>query len=317
MSAVQTATFRRSWPTFAVAAAIYTGFGLLTLYYRIVPWWLLLPAAAYIVAWHGSLQHEIVHGHPSAVRWLNRALVFPSLWLWLPFEVYRDSHLHHHRDQDLTDPLCDPESYYVTAATWRRLPSWRRNLRWVYNTLAGRMVLGPLFVTANLWWQELRRLAAGDGSHLKAWGLHLASVAMVLWWVLSVCGIPLWAYLVWFAYPGISLSLVRSFLEHRAAADWHRRTVAVEAHPFWALLFLNNNLHILHHAEPGLPWYRLSSRWAECRTELLASNGGYHYRGYGEVIARYLLWPKEPPYYPVTESVERNCTPRLVGDTLS
>jgi len=23
----------------------------------------------------------------------------------------------------------------------------------------------------------------------------------------------------------------------------------VEAHPFWALLFLNNNLHIAHHAE--------------------------------------------------------------------
>lgn len=289
-----------AWPTFAVAAAIYTLFGLLTGYYHALPWWLVLPAAAYVIAWHGSLQHEVVHGHPSRWRWLNRALVLPSLWLWLPFDLYRASHLRHHRDRDLTDPLCDPESYYLTATAWQTLPPWQRNLRWIFNTLAGRLLLGPLFVSGGLLRREARRLLQGDTSHLAAWGLHLVGIAVVLGWVIGVCGIPFWAYLALFVYPGISLSLLRSFLEHQAAPDWQRRTVAIEAHPLWALLFLNNNLHVLHHAEPGLPWYRLAARWHERRSELLAANGGYRYRGYGEVIARYLLWPKEPPYYPAT-----------------
>lgn len=287
-----------AWPTLAVAVTIYGAFLLLTGYYHALPWWLVLPLAAYVVAWQGSLQHEVVHGHPTPWRGLNRALVFPSLWLWLPFGLYRELHLRHHRDETLTDPLCDPESYYLPAAVWHRLPAWRRALRWVYNTLAGRLLLGPLFAVAQLLRDESRWLAIGDLGHLPAWGVHLLGVALVLGWVIGVCGIPLVEYLALFVYPGISLSLLRSFLEHQAAADWRRRTVIVEADPLTSLLFLNNNLHVLHHAEPWQPWYRLPARWRERRDELLAANGGYYFRGYGEVIARYLLWPKEPPYYP-------------------
>ncbi len=302
MLAALCAAIRDNWPTFLVAAAIYGLFGVLTACYHSLPWWLLLPLAAYVVAWHGSLQHEVVHGHPTPWHRLNQALVFPSLWLWLPFGHYRDTHLQHHRDPDLTDPMCDPESYYVTAATWRASSPWRRKLRWIYNTLAGRMLLGPLCASAGLWRREARRLAAGNTRHLTAWGSHAVGVALVLWWVIGVCGIPLWAYLILFAYPGTSLSLVRSFLEHQADLDWQQRTVAIEAHPLWALLFLNNNLHVLHHAEPGLPWHALEARWRARRTELLTINGGYRYRGYGEVIARYLLWPKEPPYHPLANA---------------
>ena len=66
-----------------------------------------------------------------------------------------------------------------------------------------------------------------------------------------------------------------------------------------SLLFLNNNLHALHHAEPGLAWYRLPARYRERREELLAKNGGYRYGGYGEIVLRYLLWPKENPRHPL------------------
>ncbi len=284
------------WPTLMVATVIYGLFGLLTWFHQALPWWLLLPLAAYVVAWHGSLQHEVVHGHPTPWPLFNRALVFPSLWLWLPFERYRELHQRHHRDEYLTDPLCDPESFYLIPDDWQRLSPGRRALRWVYNTLAGRLLLGPLVAVGRLLSDESRGLNRGD---LPIWGLHLLSVALVLGWVMGVCDLPLLAYLGLFVYPGIALSLVRSFLEHRAVPDREQRTVAVEAHPLWALLFLNNNLHVLHHAEPGLPWYRLPTRWRERRAELLAANGGYHYRGYGEVIARHLLWPKEPPWHPV------------------
>ena len=55
------------WPTLAVAVAIYAGYALLTLNYHNLPWWLVLPAGGLLLAWHGSLQHEAVHGQQRPV----------------------------------------------------------------------------------------------------------------------------------------------------------------------------------------------------------------------------------------------------------
>ena len=41
-----------------------------------------------------------------------------------------------------------------------------------------------------------------------------------------------------------------------------------ETHPLLSLLFLNNNLHPAHHAEPGLAWYRLPRAWAARRSAM-------------------------------------------------
>ena len=97
----------------------------------------------------------------------------------------------------------------------------------------------------------------------------------------------------------ISLSLIRSFAEHRAHPGVEQRTVIVESRGPLALLFLNNNLHALHHAEPGLAWYRLPSRFRARRGELLTANGGYRFSGYGEIFLRYFLWPKEHVRHPL------------------
>ena len=114
------------WPTLWVAIAIYAGYGVLTLNYHNLPWWLVLPAGGLLLAWHGSLQHEVVHGHPTRWRWLNHALVFPSLWLWMPLEVYADTHLRHHNDELITDPIDAPESYYLPKEQWQRAGPIRR-----------------------------------------------------------------------------------------------------------------------------------------------------------------------------------------------
>ena len=82
---------------------------------------------------------------------------------------------------------------------------------------------------------------------------------------------PLGQYLLLVAYPAISLSLVRSFCEHQAAADLGERTVIVEAAPVWSLLFLNNNLHVAHHTRPSLAWYRLPAYYRAERAALIAS----------------------------------------------
>jgi fatty acid desaturase len=253
--------------------AIYGGWGLITWFYDVLPWWLLLPAGASVVAWHGSLQHEAVHGQLSPLRPLNDAIAWPPLSLWLPFAIYRATHRAHHDFCILTEPWRDPESFYVDQATWRRLGRPGRALLWAHNTLLGRLLLGPFLVIGQFLWAEAQALADGDRRHLAVWLWHLPALALVLVWVMEVCGIPLWAYLALFVLPGTSLTLVRSFAEHKAAWTPLERSAVVEAGPVLSLLFLHNNLHYAHHKRPDLPWHALPAYYRHHRRQLIARFG--------------------------------------------
>ena len=123
------------------------------------------------------------------------------------------------------------------------------------------------------------------------WFRHGLAAALILVWIVGICHIPLPTYLGLAVYPSISLTLLRSFAEHRAAPDPQHRTVVVEAGPFWRLLFLNNNLHIAHHRHPNLPWYRLPAAWQAFRTEIEVPPALLVRGGYSEITARYLLAP--------------------------
>ena len=287
------------WPTVAVAAAIYSGYALLTLNYHNLPWWLVLPAGGLLLAWHGSLQHEVVHGHPTRWRWLNQALVFPSLWLWMPFNVYVESHLRHHHDELITDPLEDPESYYLSQQDWARTGPVCRGLLRFHNTAVGRLLIGPFVSLYRLLAAEIKAFWNGDRAHVRAWLLHLLGCVPVILWVSVVCQIPLLAYLLLFVYPGISFTLLRSFAEHRARPAFGERAAIVESGPLMSLLYLNNNLHYLHHQSPGTAWYRLPARWRAGRDAVLAANGDYHYSGYAEVIRRFAFTAREPVAWPI------------------
>jgi len=289
----------REAPTWFVAAAIYIGWGCLTWFHAGVPWWLELPLGAWLVAWHNSFQHEAVHGHPSRREWLNAALAWPPLGLWMPYALYRDSHLAHHRTPVLTDPLADPESYYVTRDRWAVMSRPLRALLIVNNTLAGRMIVGPLLVVARFWIAESRRLLAGDLRSAGVWLLQLALCAAMIPWVVFVCGIPLIEYVLLFAWPGLSLTLLRSFAEHRPAKEQQARSAIVEAGPLARLLFLNNNLHALHHARPRLPWYELPAAWRRDRATILESNSSFLFAGgYLGIAWRFALTAKDQPFHP-------------------
>ena len=136
----------RAGPTWVVAGLIYLGWGLLTWHYAALPWWLVLPLGGYLLAWHGSLQHEAVHGQLAPWRWLNDAIALPPLGLWLPFPIYRATHRAHHDFEILTEPWRDPESFYVDQAMWRGLRQPVRAVLWAHNTMLGRLLLGPALV---------------------------------------------------------------------------------------------------------------------------------------------------------------------------
>jgi fatty acid desaturase len=289
---------RPDLPTLFLALGVYAAFGLLTWFHHDLPWWLVAILGGYIVALHGSLQHEAVHGYPFRDHWLTEATVFPSLWLWLPFEYYRQAHLAHHHDERLTCPLTDPESNYVAPSTWATMGPVHQTVRRLLTTLAGRLVLGPFYAT----WTVVRRLAyalwEGNVAHLKLWIEHVPAVAVVLIWVIAVCHIPLWQYLLLYVYPAMSLTLLRSYAEHRAASDVKQRTATVRTNLIMGLLYAFNNYHILHHAEPATPWYRRPARYRLRQAELDAANGGYVIDGYSELIRRYLFRGKESAVHP-------------------
>jgi fatty acid desaturase len=295
------------WPTVALIAAVYATVVLLVWFHQALPWWIIMPVGGYAAALYTSLQHEVLHGHPTGNRRLNEALIFPTLTFWLPYGRYRDTHLRHHNDADLTDPRLDPESYYMLPEDWAALPGLKRSLYLFNQTLCGRMLIGPAVSIARFWPSEFRDMAAGDRRKRRDWGLFAISAALTIAF-LHAAGMPLWTYIVLIAYPGMSLSLVRSYCEHRAAAHHDHRTIIVEASPFWSLLFLNNNLHVAHHTTPALAWYRLPAYFRAERERLIARNDGYTMTGYGEIFRRYFLTAKEPVPYPDMSWLKKDVT---------
>jgi fatty acid desaturase len=129
-----------------------------------------------------------------------------------------------------------------------------------------------------------------------AWALHGLSLLPVLV-ALALFGIPIWLYGLAVVWPALALISIRTFAEHR----WHEtpdgRTIIVERSPL-AWLFLNNNLHIVHHRHPTAPWYALPRLYAERRDHWQALNGGYVYRNYWQLFRAHALRAKEPVAHP-------------------
>ncbi|MFT4182536.1 MAG: fatty acid desaturase, partial [Rhizobium sp.] len=199
---------RTEWPTLALIALCY-GLWLaagLWLYPR-------LPALALIVmgiavAFHSSLQHEVLHGHPTRSARLNEALVFPPIGLLYPFRSYKRTHLQHHLDERLTDPHDDPESYYIAFFDWLRLPRLLQLLLKANNTLLGRVLLGPPLNVVGFTRAEWKRVARGDAHTRDAWVRHILGLVPVILLVQFGFGVPIWLYALTAGYLGLALLAV-------------------------------------------------------------------------------------------------------------
>lgn len=252
------------------------------------------------VAQFSSLQHEVMHGHPFNSPALNEALVFPGLTLTVPYRRFRTLHLAHHHDPHLTDPYDDPESNYFDPAVWNKLSPLAQTVLRANNTLLGRVLIGPILGNALFLNGELALLRKGEPEVLRAWGLHLAGLAVLGAWLVTV-GMPIWAYLL-AAFIGHAILKIRTFAEHRAHELCRARTVIIEDRGPLSLLFLNNNLHVVHHMHPSVPWYRLPTLYADNRDHYLRRNDGYVYRSYGQLFARHFLRAKDPVPHPLLDS---------------
>lgn len=286
------------WPTLALTLACYAVWCIGTTWAAAL--WLPLGMVLTVLAGalHSSLTHEALHGHPFRSRVLNAAFVFPALSVAVPYMRFRDTHLAHHRDSRLTDPYDDPESNYLDPARWARLRRWQRRVLRLNNTLAGRMLIGPLLGTAAFIRDDIARARAGDRDVLRGWLWHIPALLPVLAWMAWLAAMPVWAWLVC-VYASLSILRIRTFLEHQAHEKPRARTVIIEDRGLLAFLFLNNNLHVVHHMHASVPWYRLPTLYRANRARYLGRNGGYRYASYAEVFRRHAFAAKDPVPHPL------------------
>lgn len=285
------------WVTFSLIAGCYGGWALALFWL-----WDTLPVVAFLiavftVALHSSLTHEVLHGHPFRSAFWNEMMVRLPLTLTVPYCRYRDLHLAHHRDANLTDPYDDPETNYLDPVVWARLTRWQRAILSFNNTLLGRILIGPAISNVLFIRGEFRLIAAGDRKVARAWMYHALGLAVLLP-IVVLAPMPLWAYVA-AAYMAQGVLRIRTFLEHQAHEKVRGRSVIIEDRGPLAFLFLNNNLHAVHHMHPGVPWYRLPALYRARRERFLTINQGYAYRSYGEVFRRYLFSAKDEVPHPL------------------
>ena len=249
---------------------------------------------------HSSLTHEILHGGPFRSDRAGTAMGIVQLGLAIPYLRFKRLHLAHHMDARLTDPYDDPETNYLDPAVWAALPRWRRAVLRFNNTLFGRMLIGPVVSQWDFMRGDLRRIRQGETQVLSDWLLHLPGMVLVLWLV-SLSAMPLWAYLV-ACYAALSILKIRTFLEHRAHERCSARTVIVEDRGLLAFLFLNNNLHVVHHMHPTVAWHRLPALYRSQKARYLSRNQSYVYRSYAQIFKEHLWRAKDPVPHPLWQA---------------
>lgn len=279
----QRLTARTEWPTWFLLIGVYGGwFGIMLASNRLGVWWSTLLLIPLVVLWL-SVQHELLHGHPTRWTTLNKILGYAPFAVWYPYTLYRDSHLLHHRDEDLTLPGIDPESRYLSAERWQGSSVFEQSLHWLNKTVLGRFIVGAPLALLALAREELQRLRSGDRQAWLMWLTHGALTVSMLLFIAHYSVVPVWHYLLLISVPALSIAMIRSYYEHRPHAQPEQRTVLNEAGWPWRWLFLNLNFHLVHHDLPGLPWYDLPRAYHARREQWVARSGGFLVQGYGQL----------------------------------
>lgn len=286
------------WPTLLLLVACTAAIVWLDFFSATLSLWFSVPALSVMLTLHSSLQHEALHGHPFASDLINELLVSVPFGLFVPYQRFRDSHLEHHIDQNLTDPHDDPECNYIEPKVWQQLSPSVQRLFNLNNTLAGRMAIGPIMSLYSFYRADLAAVLSGDKIVRNAYAAHAVALLPLLWLFASIGSLPLWAYFL-SAYCAMSLLRVRTFLEHRADQSVSGRTVIIEDTGFFAYLFLNNNYHLVHHMNPRVAWYQLPALYHSRREQFLALNNGYVYPHYRAVFTQYFFRCKDPVPHPL------------------
>jgi len=282
------------WRTLAVVIAVYGLTVLTVLRYDVLTPWLAVPMLAVLGAWHLSMQHEVLHGHPFKNQFLNDFIGGIPVTLWIPYLAFKKDH-HEHHLSDLTNPALDNESYYVTQEQWDKAGNIRRAAWTANRTILFRMFVWTIVSTITYVLSVLKRAVRGEKGDRLAVALHVVGLVFVVYLV-SLSSMPLWQFALGTLYGGRILNAIRPFPEHKYQSGVETRTAMIMAGRFMSLLMLNNNLHVAHHEEPWVPWYRYDGLMSRVKAVERAREAGILYEGgYAEVFRKFSFKPVDSP----------------------
>lgn len=285
------------WRTLIIAVLVYGGWLATVFLHKQMPWWATFALLTWFGAWHLSLQHELVHGHPFRNSKLNAALASLSLTMWVPFLSFKRDHISHH-NTTLTHPKLDTESYYSMPEQWQHSGRFLRSIYWANRTIAFRLTVWSVFSTVQYFFADAWRAIRNVDNARSAWALHIPGLIAITYIVNNLAGMSMVEYLVGGVFASHSLNMMRSFAEHKTLGDESTRTAMIDAGRVMSLLMLNNNLHIAHHDEPSAPWYKVPEVAERLKAFERAQKINALYKGgYGELLRRFTFKPYDQPVY--------------------
>jgi beta-carotene hydroxylase len=258
-----------AWPTLVMAVALpathwtVVGLGLA----RIVPLWACALALAPLSYAHYTLVHESIHGnlapgHPR-LRWLNSLVGWVgALGLGFNWPMMMRTHALHHAHTNTDD---DPD-IVVKGAFGQLL------LKWLKNQVV--LTLVPVFVFKYLAPTQYRRTA----TRLRGTEVLQASAVAVLVLLLLLLSVADGRTLDWLCLlfiptrvAALMLAIFFQWLPHHPFDRSERyHNTRISLWPGGTILTLQQNLHLVHHLWPSVPFYNYRRLYERLHPTLIA-----------------------------------------------
>lgn len=206
---------------------------------------------------HEAVHGNIVRGHPKW-RWVNKALGMAiAAILWMFFEPHKNSHMAHHRKCNTDE---DPDIYargsFGVVSFWRLPLATLNNL----NPLALYKVCQQYNVS-----DRYRR------NSFITYGFYAAVVAALFY-----AGFWYEFIMLWLVPYVVGYSIMLFFFtwvpHHDHLETGRYRNTRASLWPGGAFLTQAQNLHLIHHMMPAVPYYRYEATFKEIRPYLEQNN---------------------------------------------
>ncbi len=264
-----------AWPTILLALGLLGGF-VLSCWGALSGTWPFWAAAlantVFIYALYTPVHdasHSAIVPRIKGLRWVNTAIGMAcAAPLWMFFHEHRKAHFRHHARTNMDD---DPDLWAkgsFARVTLIQIP-------WLLVNYFNPVAL----------WRACNGLRLSPAERLSTMALFAVNVAIVGAIVAagySVELVVLWL-IPWFVGLHVMQTLFGWAPHHDHSETGRYRDTRIADYPLADLLTLQQNLHLIHHMLPAVPWYRYRAVCEEIRPILKANN--VRFEGF---------WPTEP-----------------------
>ena len=253
-----------AWPTIALAIGLLAGFALScwAALSNIWPVWASTLANAIILYALYTPVHDAAHSaivpRIKGLRWVNTAIGMAcAAPLWMFFHEHRKAHFRHHAHTNMQD---DPDLWAkgsFARVTLIQIPWLLIN---AFNPVALWRVCG-----------HLRLSTAECLGAMAQFALHCAIVAAIVAAGYGTELVFLWL-LPWFVGLHVMQTMFGWAPHHDHSELGRYRDTRIAEFPLGDIVTLQQNLHLIHHMLPAVPWYRYRAVYREIRPILEANN---------------------------------------------